>query len=70
VGAHTSFEFKLAAKDVHQKLNDSIHRREGVREQEETDHNGLLAVEAERLVERIIVHESREESEDVEHVKL
>lgn len=67
---HTGLKFELAAQDVHEKLDNSIHWCQSVREQEESNHDGLLVEETERLVQRLVVDEDREERKDVEHVRL
>jgi hypothetical protein len=43
---HTSFKLKLAAENVHQELDDSIHGSQSIREQEESNHDGHFLVEA------------------------
>ena len=63
-------ELELAAQDVHEQLEDGVHGAHGVGEEDEADHDGLLAVEAEGLVQRLVVDEDGEEGEDVEHVRL
>lgn len=68
--AHTRFKLELAAEDVHQELDDGVHRGQGVREQDEPDHDGLLLDKSERLVQRLVVDEDREQRKDVEHVEL
>ena len=59
------FELKLAGDDVHAKLDDQIHGGEGIGEEEETNNDGVFGEETEGRVERVVVDENREESEDV-----
>ena len=66
----TSFKFEFTAQNVHQELDNCIHRGQSVREEQESNHDGLFFVETEGLVQRVVVYEGREESEDVEHVGL
>lgn len=66
----TSLEFKFSAQDVHQQLHHCVHGCEGVREKDESNDDGKLLVEAERLVEGAVVDEYGEEGEDVECVEL
>lgn len=66
----TSLEFKSTAENVHQQLDHRIHRCQSIREQEESDHDGLFVEETERLVQGLVVDEDREQREDVEHVRL
>jgi hypothetical protein len=40
-------ELVATAQDVHQELDDSVHWCKGVREEDETDYDGELLVEAE-----------------------
>lgn len=67
---HTGLKFELPAKDVHEKLHNSIHRSQGVGEEQETNHDRLFLDKSEGLVQRLVVNKDREESEDVEHVGL
>lgn len=63
-------EFEFSAQDVHQQLHHCVHGCEGVREEDESNDDGKLLVEAEGLVEGAVVDEDGEESEDVERVEL
>ena len=69
-GEAVRFELEFAGQDVHEELDDGVHGREGVGEENEADDDGALGVEAERGVERAVVDEDGEEGEDVEHVEL
>ncbi len=55
-----SLELVSSAKDIHQELDDGIHRRQSVRKQDKADYDRELLVEAERLVERFVVDKHRE----------
>lgn len=63
-------EFVTTAEDIHQELDDCVHWREGVGEEDEADNDGELIVEAEGLVERLVVDENGEEGEYVEEMGL
>ncbi len=63
-------ELVSTGKDIHQELDDGVHWSEGIREENEADDDWELLVEAERLVERLVVDEDREEGEDVEEMCL
>lgn len=70
LGEVVGLKFKLAAEDVEEQLDDSVHGGEGVAEEDEADDDGVLGVEAECVVERGVVEEDGEEGEDVEKVCL
>lgn len=65
-----SLELKLAAEDIHAKLNNKIHGRKCVREKNEANDDGVLGKESKGRVERVVVDEDREKSEDVKQVSL
>lgn len=67
---HTGLKFEFSAENVHEKLHDSIHRSQGVGEEQETNHDRLFVDESEGLVQRLVVDKDGEESENVEHVGL
>lgn len=69
-GNHTSFELELPAQNIHQELDHSVHRGQGIGEQEESNHDRIFIVETKRLIQGLVVHENREQGEDVEHVEL
>lgn len=70
VGESISLELERAGDDVQEELDDSVHWRESVREEEEADDDGVLVVEAKRGIEGAVVDEDGEEAEDVEEVGL
>ena len=53
----TSLEFESSAQDVHQELHQVFRGCENVREENESDDNRKLFVEAEGLVEGAVVDE-------------
>lgn len=55
-----SLELISSTEDVHKELDDRIHRRESIREEDEPDYNGKFLVEAERFVQRMVVDEDGE----------
>ena len=63
-------ELVTTAENVHQKLDDSIHGTEDVREEQETNDDGMLLMEAKVGIQRAVVDKDREEGEDVEEVDL
>ena len=63
-------ELVATAEDVHQQLDDCVHWCQSVREEDESDYDGELFVEAEGLVEGLVVNEYGEESENVEEMGL
>lgn len=70
VGKGVGLELPLAREHVDTEVNQSVHGRQGVVEENETDNDGVLGVETKRLVQRSVVDEDREESEDLEQVEL
>lgn len=70
VGEGVGFELPLAGEHVDQKVDEGVHGRQGIVEEDETDDDGVLRVESERLVERSIVDEDGEESKNLEEVGL
>ena len=68
-GEGVSLELVFAREDVHEELNDGIERGQEVREEDETDDDGLLC-ESERVVKGSVVDEDGKESEDVDEVEL
>lgn len=46
----TRLELEFTAENVHQELNNSVHRRQRVREQKECDHDGIFIMESKRLI--------------------
>lgn len=69
-GEGIGLELEAAAQNVHQELDDVIHRAQDVREEQEPNDDGVLVGEAEVGVERVVVDEDREEGEHVEEVGL
>lgn len=63
-------ELVAPGEDVHEQLDDCVHGRESVGEEDEADDDGELFVEAEGLVEGFVVDEDREECEDIEEMDL
>ena len=63
-------EFVASAQAIHEELDDCVHGCESVGEEDEADYNGELIVEAERLVERLVVDEYGEKGKDVEEMGL
>lgn len=63
-------ELVAPGEDVHEQLDDCVHGREGVGEEDEADDDGKLFVEAESLVEGFVVDEDREECEDIKEMDL
>ena len=59
-----------SAQNVHQQLHHCVHGCEGIREEDETNDDGELLVEAEGLVEGAVIDEDGEEGKDVEYVEL
>lgn len=70
VGELVSLELKGAGDDVQEELDDGVHWREGIREEEEADDDGVLIVEAKGSIEGAVVDEDREEAKDVEEMSL
>ena len=70
LGEGVGLELELAGDDVHQVLDDSVHRGESAGEEYETDDDGEFLVEAVGIVQRPVVDEDGEQSEDVEDVNL
>lgn len=54
-------ELVAPREDIHQQLDDRVHGRERVREQDEADDDGEFVVEAEGLVKRFVVDENGKE---------
>lgn len=70
VGEGIGLELPLAGQHVDQKVDEGVHGRQGIVEEDETNDDGVLSVESERLVKRSVVDEDREESENLEEVGL
>jgi hypothetical protein len=70
LGKSIGLELELAADDVHEKVDDEIHGGEGIREEDESNNDGVLLEETERRVEGVVVDKDREEHKDVEGVSL
>lgn len=69
-GKLIGLELVGADDPVHAELDEHIQGGEGVVEEEETDDDGTLGVEAEGGEQRGIVNEQGEERKNVEHVSL
>ena len=69
-GEFVGLELVFSAQNIHEQFNDCIHRRQGVREQDEADNDREFIVEAKGLVERFVVYEDGEQGEDVEEMGL
>lgn len=65
-----SLELVLPAQNVHQQLDDGVHGTENIREEEESNDDGMGLGETEVGIERLVVDEQGEEREDVEEVNL
>lgn len=63
-------ELVTTAENVHAQLDEDIHRREDIGEQDEANNNGLHGLEAKVCVQRPVVDEDREERKDVEEMEL
>lgn len=70
VGELVSLELESARDDVQEELDDGVHWREGIGEEEEADDDGVLVVEAKGSIEGAVVDEDREEAKDVEEMSL
>ena len=57
---YTSLEFESSAQDVHEELHHVFRGCENVREENESDDDGELSVEAEGLIEGAVVDEDGE----------
>ena len=66
----TSLEFEFPAQNIHQQLHHRVHGCERIREEDESNDDWELLVEAEGLVKGAVVDEDREEGEDIECVEL
>jgi len=69
-GELVGLELEFATEDVHQESNERVHGGKRFREQDESDHDRVLMVEAEGVVETVVVDEDTEEGKDVEEVQL
>lgn len=58
--ALTGLIFKPPGENVHQKLDHTVRGAENLIEQDESDHDRLLVVEAEGLVQAAVVDEDAE----------
>jgi len=70
VGEGVGLELEAAGEDVHEELDDRIHGREDVGEEDEADNDGVLGQETKVGVEGVVVDEDGEEGEDVKEVDL
>lgn len=70
LGKVISLELELARENVEEQLDDGVHGGESIREENEADDDGVLSMESERVIERLVVEENREEGEDIEKVGL
>lgn len=70
IGKGVGLELERAGDDVQEELDDRVHGRQGVGEEEEADDDGALIVEAKRGVQGAVVDEDGEEAEDVKEVGL
>lgn len=64
------FKLVLSAQDVHQELDDCVHRGKRIREQDETNYDWELVMETKGLVQGTVVDEDREQGENVEEMEL
>lgn len=63
-------ELVLSAQDVHQKLDNCVHWRKSIREEDEPNDDWELVMESEGLVEGLVVDEDGEEGKNVEEMGL
>jgi hypothetical protein len=70
LGKLIGLELVAATEDIHQQLDDSVHWGKGVREEDESDYDWELLMEAKGFIERSVVDEYREKGEDVEEMGL
>jgi hypothetical protein len=63
-------ELEPPAHDIHQQLDDRIHRSQCIGEENEADDDGMLLYEAKVGVQRVVVDEDREKSKNVEDMQL
>lgn len=64
------FVLKLTRHDAHEQFNNRVERGEDIRKQDESDDDGLLSVETERLVQGAVVDEDGKDSEEPESMSL
>lgn len=69
-GKAIGLELEPPRERVHAELHERIHRRQCIREEDESHDDGMLLDEAKGRVERVVVDEDGEEEEDVEEVGL
>ena len=62
--------FKLPRENVDEQLENRIERLENVVEEKKPNEDWLSLVKSECLVERSVVYEGREKSEDVKEMEL
>jgi hypothetical protein len=65
-----SLELVPSAEDVHEKLDDGVHGRKSVGEEDEANYDREFLVEAEGFVERTVVDEDGEQGKYIEEVRL
>lgn len=70
LGEVVGLELKLAAQNVHTKLDENIHGRKRIREEQEADDDGSLVDKPKVGIQRLVVDKYGEECEDVEEVRL
>jgi len=66
----TCLEFESSAQDIHQKLHHGIHGCKSVGEQDKSNDDRKLFIEAKRLIQRAVVDEDGEQGEDIERMEL
>src|SRR5688572_4622995 len=65
LGESIGLKLEFAREDVHEELDDRIHGRQGVGEEDEANDDGVCVVETKRGVEGLVVDEDGKETEDV-----
>jgi len=63
-------EFVASAENVHEELDNGVHWRKGIGEQDEANDDWELSLKTKGLVERVVVDKYREQGEDVEEMSL
>ena len=70
VGELVGLELEFAAENVHAQLDEGIGGAKNVREEKESNDDGMHSVEAKVGIEGVVVDEDGEEGEDGEEVGL
>ena len=70
VGELVGLELKLAAENVHAKLDEGVGRAKNIREEKESNDDRVHRVETKVGIEGVVVDENGEEGEDGEEVGL